>query len=300
MKKIILSLCAAALTLGITACGDKAQNGNAATTAQEKALGDSLSVAFGEYLAANANQMIDNQLAQLSDEQKKHFNRAEFVRGLKAVAERDTANLAYIMGMQVGSQIWGAAKQMPEQFKVPVSASTMLKAFDKVFNADSIGDAYLYQANFQGIINRAQEYAQEKENQLLESAPEAIENKAKGAAYADSLVATGNWTRAESGLVYQITAAGDGETVKSNDRIKLRYKGMHIDGTEFDATRDEAMTTYPGRFIPGFTEGIKLLAKGGKATIVLPADIAYGVRGSAPKIGPNETLVFEIEVEDIL
>lgn len=299
MKKIILSLCAAALTLGITACGDKAQNGNA-EAAQEKALGDSISVAFGEYLAVNANQMIDQQLSQLSEEQKKNFSRAEFVRGLKAVAERDTANLAYIMGMQVGSQIWGAAKQMPGQFKVPVNAQTMIKAFDKVFNADSIGEIYIYQTNFQNLMNRAQAYGEEKENRLLESAPEAIENKAKGAAYADSLVQTGAWTRTESGLVYQITAAGEGETVKSNDRIKLRYKGMHIDGTEFDATRDEAMTTYPGRFIPGFTEGIKLLAKGGKATIVLPADIAYGVRGSAPKIGPNETLVFEIEVEEIL
>ncbi|MBD5366110.1 MAG: FKBP-type peptidyl-prolyl cis-trans isomerase [Muribaculaceae bacterium] len=298
MKKIILSLCAAALTLGITACGDKAQNTD--TSAQDKALGDSLATAYGEYLAAHANQMIDQQLAQLSDEQKQNFSRAEFLRGMKAVAERDTANIAYIMGMQIGSQVWGAAKQMPEQFKLPVSAQSILKAFDKVWNADSIGDNYMYQMNFQSVMSRAQEYAQEKENMLLESAPEAVENKAKGAAYADSLVATGNWNRAESGLVYQITNPGEGETVKNNDRIKLRYKGMHIDGTEFDATRDEAMTTYPGRFIPGFTEGIKLLGKGGKATIVLPADIAYGVRGSAPKIGPNETLVFEIEVEDIL
>jgi len=299
MKKIILSLCAAALTVGFTACGDKAQNAGKAD-ASDIAIGDSLSTAYGEFLGANFRSTLDRQIAEMSEEQKASFNKSDFIRGLKAIANRDTADIAYIMGIQAGMQVWGAAKGMPEQFKVPASADKMIEALEKVYNADSIADTYTYQMAFQQVMNRAQQYAQEKENAILEASPEAIENKAKGAAYADSLVNNAGYTRAESGLVYKIEEPGTGDLVKSNDRIKLRYKGMHTDGTVFDQTREEPMTSYASRFIPGFTEGLQLLGKGGKATLVIPGDLGYGVQGQGGTIGRNETLVFEIEIVDIV
>ncbi len=300
MKKIILSLCAAAVTLGFTACGDKTQSAGNANSDADIALGDSLSNAYGEYLGANFRSSMDQQLARMSDEEKANFNKADFIRGLKAIANRDTADLAYIMGVQAGMQIWGAAKQMPVQMQIPANADVMIKALEKTFNADSIGDAYSYQMAFQQVMNRAQQYAQDKENARLEASPEAIENKAKGAAYADSLVNNAGYTRAESGLVYKIDEPGTGDLVKANDRIKLRYKGMHTDGTVFDQTREEPMTSYAGRFIPGFTEGLQLLGKGGKATLVIPGDLGYGIQGQGETIGRNETLVFEVEIVDIV
>ncbi len=300
MKKIILSLCAATVTVAFTACGDKAKTADGAATAEEIALGDSLSQAYGEFLGANFRSNMDRQMADMSEEQKASFSKADFIRGLKAVANRDTADLAYVMGMQAGMQVWGAAKGMPAQFKIPADADKIIASLEKVFNADSVGDSYTYQMAFQQVMNRAQQYAQEKENAVLENSDESIENKAKGAAYADSLVNNAGYTRAESGLVYKIEEPGTGDLVKSNDRIKLRYKGMHIDGTVFDQTREEPMTSYTSRFIPGFTEGLQLLAKGGKATIVIPGNLGYGVQGQGNTIGRNETLVFDIEIVEII
>lgn len=297
MKKIILSLCAVALAATVVSCGSKKSNG---ADAREVALGDSLSIVYGQYVGVNARQQYDRALAQLPEELQGSFSKADFMRGVKAVATRDTAQLAYLLGVQTGMQIWGAAKGMPEQLKVPVDAEVMLKEMEKVFNADSVADPYTYNMAFQGVMNDVQGYAEEKENARLENLPETIENKTKGAEYADSLVNNEGYTRAESGLVYKIVEPGTGDLVKANDRISLRYIGKHIDGSVFDQTRDEPMTSYAGRFIPGFTEGLQLLGKGGKATLVIPGDLAYGLNGQGDNIGHSETLVFDIEIVDIL
>lgn len=287
------------MAFGFTACGDKTASDKAASE-KEVALGDSLSIAYGELMGYNARTNMDQQMARMSEEQKAAFTKAEFLRGVKAVANRDTADLAYVLGVQAGMQLWGANRGIPEQLKVPANADVMIAALERILNADSVGESYTYNMAYNQLITRVQEFAQQKENERLESLPESIENKAKGAAFADSLVNTQGYTRAESGLVYKIEQIGDDEKVKANDRIKLRYKGMHTDGTVFDQTREEPMTSYAGRFIPGFTEGLQLLGKGGKATLVIPADLGYGIQGQGETIGHNETLVFEIEIVDIV
>ena len=298
MKKIILSLAAVALTMGLSSCGNKATNSQE-YTAEDKAFGDSLSYVYGQYLAANMYNQFQQQLDMMPEDQKAGMTRAEFVRGLKAVASRDTADIAYIMGLNAGTQIWGAAKGMPAQFQIPVNSDLMIKGFEKVFTADSVGDQYVYQTEFQGLITRAQEFATERANRKLEALPESIENKAKGEEYAQSMLNEG-YERSESGLVYKIIEPGEGEKVQKGDRLQIRYVGKHINGEVFDQTNEQPMTAYAGRFIPGFTEGLMLLGKGGKATIVIPAEIAYGVAGQGETIGHNETLVFDIEVVDIL
>ncbi|MBD5180355.1 MAG: hypothetical protein HDT01_03550 [Bacteroidales bacterium] len=298
MKKIILSLAAVALTMGLSSCGNKATDSQA-YSAEDKAFGDSLSLVYGQYLAANMYNQFQQQLDMMPADQREGMSRAEFVRGLKAVANRDTADVAYIMGLNAGTQIWGASKGMPAQLNVPVNTELMIKGFEKVFTADTIGDTFMYQTEFQGLITRAQELATERANRKLESLPESIENKAKGEEYAKAMLNEG-YEKSESGLVYKIIEPGEGEKVQKSDRIQLRYVGKHINGEVFDQTNDEPMTSYAGRFIPGFTEGLMLLGKGGKATIVIPAEIAYGVAGQGDAIGHNETLVFDIEVVDIL
>lgn len=298
MKKIIISLCAVAATACFVACGSKTAGNN--YDQEEKNLGDTLSIVYGQSVGAQALQQYENVKAQLPAELQDKFTKADFLRGMKAIATRDTSDLAYVVGLQAGMQIWGAAKGMPSQLMVPVSAEVMLKEAEKIINSDSIENAYTYSMAFQHTMQRVQDFAKEKENAILEALPESIENKEKGAAYADSLVNNAGYTRSESGLVYKIEEPGNGDLVKANDRIQLRYKGMHTDGTVFDQTREEPMTSYASRFIPGFTEGLQLLGKGGKATLVIPGDLAYGLNGQGDNIGRNETLVFEIEIVDIV
>ena len=105
-----------------------------------------------------------------------------------------------------------------------------------------------------------------------------------------------------SGLQYVITQEGAGATPKPTDTVQVNYTGTFVDGTKFDSSADNGgPVTFPlDRVIPGWTEGLQLLKVGGKATLIVPPDLAYGLEGSPPVIPPNSTLVFEVELVDIV
>jgi FKBP-type peptidyl-prolyl cis-trans isomerase FkpA len=101
-----------------------------------------------------------------------------------------------------------------------------------------------------------------------------------------------------SGLQYEILQEGTGASPKPTDKVTVHYKGTLIDGTEFDSSyaRGQPVTFPLGNVIPGWTEGLQLLKTGGKAKLYIPSGLGYGERGAGAKIGPNETLIFEVEL----
>ena len=104
-----------------------------------------------------------------------------------------------------------------------------------------------------------------------------------------------------SGLQYQILKEGTGPKPTANDTVVCNYKGTLIDGTEFDSSEKAGK---PAEFavngvIKGWTEALQLMPQGSKWKIFVPANLAYGEMGAGPKIGPNETLIFEIELLEI-
>jgi FKBP-type peptidyl-prolyl cis-trans isomerase len=101
-----------------------------------------------------------------------------------------------------------------------------------------------------------------------------------------------------SGLQYEVLSEGSGASPKATDRVTVHYKGTLIDGTEFDSSysRGEPVTFPLGNVIPGWTEGLQLMKVGGKSKLFIPSTLAYGERGAGNRIGPNEALVFEIEL----
>ena len=104
-----------------------------------------------------------------------------------------------------------------------------------------------------------------------------------------------------SGLQYEMLTEGSGASPKTSDKVKVHYKGTLIDGTEFDSSyaRGQPVEFPLGNVIPGWTEGLQLMKVGGKAKLFIPSPLAYGERGAGAKIGPNETLVFEVELLNI-
>ncbi|HUW84966.1 MAG TPA: FKBP-type peptidyl-prolyl cis-trans isomerase N-terminal domain-containing protein [Phycisphaerae bacterium] len=106
----------------------------------------------------------------------------------------------------------------------------------------------------------------------------------------------------DSGLQYMVLTEGDGPTPTVSHRVKVHYRGTLIDGTEFDSsyTRDEPSTIGLRGVIKGWTEGLQLMNVGSKYRFFVPSDLAYGPRGSRNNIGPNATLMFEIELLEIL
>jgi len=101
-----------------------------------------------------------------------------------------------------------------------------------------------------------------------------------------------------SGLQYKVLAEGSGKTPKADDTVTVNYKGTLIDGTEFDSSyRRGQPATFPlNKVIKGWTEGLQLMKPGAKYRFFIPPDLAYGPRGVASKIGPESTLIFEVEL----
>ena len=104
----------------------------------------------------------------------------------------------------------------------------------------------------------------------------------------------------ESGLQYRVIQSGDGATPTADDVVAARYRGTLIDGTEFDSSPEGETVSFPvGRVIPGWVEALQLMKVGDKWELTIPSELAYGERGSQGVIGPNEALIFEIELVEI-
>lgn len=102
-----------------------------------------------------------------------------------------------------------------------------------------------------------------------------------------------------TGLQYKIVKEGTGKNPKATDTVLVHYRGTLLDGTEFDSSykRNEPISFPLNRVIPGWTEGLQLLKEGGKGILYIPSKLAYGESGTpGGPIGPNETLIFEVEL----
>ncbi len=104
-----------------------------------------------------------------------------------------------------------------------------------------------------------------------------------------------------SGLQYRIVEEGSGEKPVSSDTVKVHYRGTLIDGTEFDSSyaRGEPVTFQVANIINGWQQALILMSEGAKWQVFIPPTLAYGSGGAGQNIGPNETLVFEIELVSI-
>ena len=119
-------------------------------------------------------------------------------------------------------------------------------------------------------------------------------NKQDGEKYlAEQMKNDTAFIKTESGLCYKILEEGEGDTFKPTDTVDVIYVGKHIDGTEFDSSKDETVPFPLQNVVAGFREVITLMKPGAKAIAIIPSHLGYGDKGQGP-IGPNETLVFEL------
>ncbi len=139
----------------------------------------------------------------------------------------------------------------------------------------------------------------ELQKQQMKRVVEAAENnRKKGEEYLAANKGKKGVTTLPSGLQYSVLREGTGKTPKSTDEVEVHYHGTLINGTVFDSSinRGEPATFPVNGVIPGWTEVLQLMKEGSKWRVVIPAHLAYKQRGAPPKIGPNETLIFEIEL----
>lgn len=138
--------------------------------------------------------------------------------------------------------------------------------------------------------------------QQAEAAKMAEVNEAAGKQYLKE-----NGKRVEvkttpSGLQYEVLVEGDGPMPKSTDRVEVHYTGKLIDGTVFDSSVDRGVPATFGvtQVIPGWVEALQLMKAGSKWRLFIPSQLAYGPQGAGGVIGPNATLIFDVELLRVL
>ena len=126
--------------------------------------------------------------------------------------------------------------------------------------------------------------------------------KKAGADFLAKAAAEKGATKTNSGLVFSTIKAGKGDSPKATDKVKVHYHGTLTNGEVFDSSveRGEPVTFPLNGVIPCWTEGVQRMKIGEKSRFVCPSSIAYGDRGAPPKIKPGSTLIFEVELLEIV
>lgn len=289
MKKLILGACAL-MTLAAVSCS-KGSCDSGCTKAN-----DSLSVAYGEYVGS----MIQSEFAQFAGTDKDA--KKDFLRGMQLAFGANPDNNT-LTGIRVATQMLNEVNQM-EQQGINVDRTAIMNAFKKVFLNDTLNAMQIsqIQLNFTDMFRKAQEEAEAAKNAEKEQAPDAQDNVKAGEEYVAKLKAENpNVQTLPSGLVYIIEEAGVDPKPAADATVVVNYTGKHLNGEVFDSSEGRGPATFPLQgVVKGFSEGLQQLGKGGKATLYIPGNLGYGVNG-APQagIGPNEMLVFEVELIDI-
>ena len=197
---------------------------------------------------------------------------------------------SYMIGMTFGMQL--------KDFKDDIDVALVQKAL-----AESMagGKTLMTEAEMQQVSNEFRTIVQNKRQAAQAKA--ATENKAKGDEFlAKNKTAPGVKTTA-SGLQYSVIKEGTGAKPKATDQVKVHYVGTLLNGTKFDSSIDRGQpATFPlNGVIPGWTEALQLMTVGSKYKLFIPGNLAYGEQGQPQGgIGPNEVLIFEVELLEIL
>ncbi len=205
---------------------------------------------------------------------------------LPTAAEVDS--VSYLIGVNFGAffKSNGFAESLDEvnMAEVKKGMTDFLAAegtpYDPDFGAQFKIDPNDMQRILNGFLTKKQSY-------------KAAKNLAEGKAFLAKNALKENVDTTASGLQYTIEAPGADYKIAPQDTVWVNYKGTLLDGTVFD--ENDSTMFVANRVIKGWTEGLGLLGEGGKATLYIPADLAYGERGNR-SIAPNSTLIFDVEV----
>ena len=149
------------------------------------------------------------------------------------------------------------------------------------------------------MVQEIQNFQQEMQAKMAaEMEVKAAENKASGEAFLAENAKQEGVVVTESGLQYKIIEPGQGDSPGPADVATVHYRGTLIDGTQFDSSYDRGQpASFPvGGVIAGWSEALQLMKPGAKWQLFIPAELAYGERGAGQDIGPNSTLLFDVEL----
>jgi FKBP-type peptidyl-prolyl cis-trans isomerase FkpA len=204
-----------------------------------------------------------------------------------ASLETDDQKASYGIGINMGSQLEPAAER--------IDRAALMRGIEDALqgNDPAIPDDEMQQV----LMAFGQQI---EEAMAAERDQQAQDNAIAGERYLAENARKDGVNTTPSGLQYEVLREGDGERPRRDQSVRLHYRGSLIDGTEFDSSYggEPAVFSTAG-LIPGFTEALLMMPVGSQYRVVIPSNLGYGPQGGGP-IGPNETLIFEIELLGIV
>lgn len=197
----------------------------------------------------------------------------------------DAQKTSYSMGYRVGQNM--------QRSGIEIESDSFAKG---VADAIAGGNTLLTQEEMQQVLAEFQEKMRAKQQQAHASA--GTKNKTDGEKFLAANKSKKGVKTHASGVQYKVLQSGKGKTPGHQDTVLAHYRGTLLDGTEFDSSiaRGKPAEFPVGGVIKGWQTVLQMMKEGDKWQVWIPADQAYGERGAGPKIGPNATLSFEIEL----
>ena len=195
---------------------------------------------------------------------------------------------SYALGMNIGR---GLLHQ-----SIEVDSASLLRGLKDTLSGSK---PLLTDEEAQAALTQLQNEVQAKQQVAMQKAGE--ENKKEGEAFLAANKSKEGVVALPSGLQYKILAQGTGPKPRASDTVVCNYRGTLINGTEFDSSykRGQPASFAVNQVIRGWTEALQLMPVGSKWELFIPPNLAYGPRGAGGMIGPNATLIFEVELLSI-
>ena len=202
--------------------------------------------------------------------------------------KNDTEKFSYALAMNMSAHLL----KMP----IDLDREIIIEAVTSLLRGNQPD---MSQEDYQQTMQKFQATMEEKANAEAQKA--ASENSEKGKAYLAENAKKEGVKVTASGLQYEVIKEGTGKKPAATDTVSVHYEGTLINGQVFDSSirRGQPVEFPLNRVIPGWTEGVQLMSVGSKYRFVIPSNLAYGEHGAGGAIGPNETLIFEVELLDI-
>lgn len=236
----------------------------------------------------SADQQANDQTAQDQTAQDQTAQAGADNSTAAGEFESLAAKRSYALGMDIGRSLDNA--------KVDLSMSYLTQGIkDVLAGSPRLSDKEL-RTTLRGLVKEMQAARQQQKM------AKAKENAEAGKAFRAEFKQKEGVKVTDSGLMYKVLEKGDGASPDVNDRVKVHYVGTLIDGNVFDSSRKRGKpVVFPvNAVIPGWTEALQLMQEGARYKLVIPPELAYGNRGAGAKIGPNETLVFQVELLKVM
>jgi len=199
---------------------------------------------------------------------------------------------SYALGMNIGTGLGANLKKQ----SVEVDSNLVSQGLKDTMSG---GKTRLTQEEAQAVLKEVQTEVQKQQQEKMKES--ADKNKAEGEAFLAANKSKDGVVTLPSGLQYKILTAGTGPKPTASDSVVCNYRGTLINGTEFDSSykRGQPATFGVGQVIKGWTEALQLMPVGSKWQLFVPSSLAYGERGAGAEIGPDSTLIFEVELLSI-